>query len=110
MDHKNIPKDNIANSFIFNPSNANPIKWSNTLKQFVGNLPTNCLSVFDHFVGLTLKGLSSGRNDIVLEKINNGTFHKIDDKTRNLPCQSSFKAKILFKNNNLFSLSWIYRE
>ena len=21
--------------------------WSNTLKQFVGNLPTNCLSVFD---------------------------------------------------------------
>ena len=32
-------------------------KWSNTLKQFVGNLPTNCLSVFDHFVGLALKGL-----------------------------------------------------
>ena len=30
-------------------------KWSNTLKQFVGKLPTNCLSVFDHFVGLVLK-------------------------------------------------------
>ena len=30
--------------------NANPAKWSNTLKQFVGKLPTNCLSVFDHFV------------------------------------------------------------
>ena len=30
------------------------------LKQFVGNLPTNCLSVFDHFVGLALKGLSIG--------------------------------------------------
>ena len=28
-----------------------------TLKQLVGNLPTNCLSVFDHFVGLALKGL-----------------------------------------------------
>ena len=41
-----------------NPLNANPAKWSNTLKQIVGNLPTNCLSVFDHFVGLTLKGLS----------------------------------------------------
>ena len=27
------------------------------LKQFVGKLPTNCLSVFDHFVGLALKGL-----------------------------------------------------
>ena len=34
-----------------------PIKLSNTLKQFVGKLPTNCLSVFDNFVGLALKGL-----------------------------------------------------
>ena len=33
------------------------IKWSNTLKQIVGNLPTICLSVFDHFSGLALKGL-----------------------------------------------------
>ena len=40
----------------FNPVSANPTKWSNTLKQFVGKLPTNCLSVFDHFVGLALKG------------------------------------------------------
>ena len=37
---------------------ANPTKWSNTLKQFVGKLPTNCLSVFDHFVKLLLKGLT----------------------------------------------------
>ena len=35
-----------------NPLSTNPTKWSNTLKQFVGNLSTNCLSVFDHFVGL----------------------------------------------------------
>ena len=41
-----------------NPLNANPTKWSNTLKQFVGNLPTNCLSVLDHFVGLALRRLS----------------------------------------------------
>ena len=41
----------------FNPLCANFTKWSNTLKQFVGNLPTNCLSVFDHFVGLAFKGL-----------------------------------------------------
>ena len=40
-----------------NPLSAKIIKWSNTLKQFVGNLPTNCLIVFDHFVGLALKGL-----------------------------------------------------
>ena len=31
--------------------------FSNTLTQVVGKLPTNCLSVFDHFVGLALKGL-----------------------------------------------------
>ena len=41
----------------FNPLSANPTKWSNTLKQFVGNWQTNCLSVFDHFVILALKRL-----------------------------------------------------
>ena len=41
-----------------NPLNANPTKWSNTLKQFVGNLSTICLSVFDHFVKLAHKELS----------------------------------------------------
>ena len=40
-----------------NPLSANITKWSNTLKQSVGKLPTNCLSVFDDFVGLALKGL-----------------------------------------------------
>ena len=43
---------------VFNPLSANPTKWSNTLKQFVGKLPTNSLGVFDHFVGLVLKGLT----------------------------------------------------
>ena len=43
---------------LFNVLRANPTKWSNTLKQFVGNLPTNCLCVFDYFVGLALKGLT----------------------------------------------------
>ena len=41
-----------------NPLGANPTKWSNTLKQFVDNMPANCLSVFDQFVGLTLKGFN----------------------------------------------------
>ena len=40
---------------IFNPLSANPTKWSNTLKQFV-------LSVFDYFVGLALKGLTTAHN------------------------------------------------
>ena len=43
---------------LVNPLNAKFTKWSNILKQFVGKLPTNCLSVFDHFVGLALKGFS----------------------------------------------------
>ena len=46
------------------PLSANATKWSNTLKQFVGNLPTNCLSVFDYFVKLwrkmELQGISNG--------------------------------------------------
>ena len=45
----------------FNPLSANFMKWSNTLKQFVCKLPTNCLSVFDHFAGLALKRLKSAK-------------------------------------------------
>ena len=49
-------------NFIFEnlkPLSAKLIKWPNTLKQFAGNLPTNCLSVFGHFVRLALKGLKA---------------------------------------------------
>ena len=45
------------NNPMFNPLSAKFIKWSNTLKQIVGKLPTICLSVFDHFSGLAFKGL-----------------------------------------------------
>ena len=45
-------------STLLNPLSTNPTEWSNTLKQFVGKLPTNCLSVFDHFMKLALKGLT----------------------------------------------------
>ena len=41
-----------------NPLSTNITKWSNTLKQFDDKLPPNCLSLSDHFVGLTLKGLT----------------------------------------------------
>ena len=40
------------------PLSANPTKLSNTLKQFVDKFPSSFLSLFDHFVGLALKGLS----------------------------------------------------
>ena len=43
--------------FKLNLLSVNPTKWPNILKQLVGNLPTNCLSVFDHFVKLALKDL-----------------------------------------------------
>ena len=40
-----------------NPLRSNFKKWPNTLKRFVGNLPTNYVNVFGHFVELALKGL-----------------------------------------------------
>ena len=45
-------------SSYFNPLSVKLTKWPNILKQFVGNLPTNCLSVFGHFVGVAPKGLN----------------------------------------------------
>ena len=39
--------------------NKRTTKWPNTLKQFVNNLPTNCLSVFGHFMGLAFKTCSN---------------------------------------------------
>ena len=56
-------------SCFINPLSAKFIKWSNTLKQFVGNLPTNCLSVFDHFVGLALKGLRNSYNPLCTKSL-----------------------------------------
>ena len=57
--HKNLSEGYnkiIATVSYLNSLSVNPIKWSNTLKQFVVNLPANFLSVFDHFVALALKG------------------------------------------------------
>ena len=39
-------------SFHFTPLSASPTEWSNSQKS------TNCLNVFDHFMGLALKWLS----------------------------------------------------
>ena len=55
----------VVNVCKLNPLSANPTKWSNTLKQFVGNLPTNYLSVIDHFVKLVLKGLTQNSEYIL---------------------------------------------
>ena len=42
----------VRNYELFNPLSANSTKWSNTLKQINGNLPTNCLNVFVHFCAI----------------------------------------------------------
>ena len=39
---------------------AKSTKSSKALKQFVGKLPTNCLILLDHFVGLVIKAYFSG--------------------------------------------------
>ena len=54
---KQCKNNNLFGLHASSPLSANPTKWLNTLKQFVGNLPANCLSVFDHFMNLPLKGL-----------------------------------------------------
>ena len=57
--NRNQKKTNLRH---INPFTANPTKWSSTLKQFVSFcrlLSTNCLTVFDYFVDLTNKGLST---------------------------------------------------
>ena len=70
-----------------NHLSANPTKWLNTLKHFVGNLTTNCLSVSDHFVGVALKEISM----IYLNK--NDLFHIPYHKNR------AIHQKILQKYN-----------
>ena len=49
---------------VFNPLSANPTKWSNTQTIF-RLLSTFCLSVFDHFLRLVLKGLRSCQMSMV---------------------------------------------
>ena len=46
----------------FNPLSANPTKWSQHIQTICQQQPMNCLSVFDHFVGLALKVLINSLN------------------------------------------------
>ena len=60
VNKKGVTKQELSSDrekLVFNPLSDKLTKWPNTLKQFDGNLPTSCLSVFGHFVGLALKGL-----------------------------------------------------
>ena len=59
---------------------ANPTKWSNTLKQFAYNLSNNYLSVFDHFIGLVLKGLSAATDLVISTDVFKGYIRQIFHK------------------------------
>ena len=61
--------------FIVNPLSAKLTRWPNTLKQLVGNLPMNCLSVFGHFVGLALKGLTITIGSVSYQKVSKYYYH-----------------------------------
>ena len=75
----------------------NPTKWSDTLKQFVGSFPTNCSCVFEHFVGLALKGLNLKSNE------------RQDHSKRSISYSFSYRNTILYDIpiRHITSLSFI---
>ena len=68
---------NKTHIIFINLLNVNPEKWSNTLKQIVGNLSTICLSVFDHFINLALKGLKAVTK--ILQYLQDKNLPKLND-------------------------------
>ena len=64
---------NVIEKAYLNPLSVNSTKWSNTFKQ----LPTNYLSVFDHFVGQALKGLKVALHVTISELIIESLHHSI---------------------------------
>ena len=59
----------VRQDMFINRLRANFTKLSNILKQVVGKLPTSCLSVSDHFVGLALKRLKYVKVIMVFIKV-----------------------------------------
>ena len=86
------------------PLSANPTKWSNTLRQLFGNLPTNCLSVFDHFVKLVLKGL---RKDSLLKFHKSDIRSKIGLKKISLRRTRTKKRKLKILRIWMFGIVWV---
>ena len=71
-----------------NPLSVNPTKWSNTLKQFIGNF-TNRLSVFDHFVGFALKRVKHSIFNLFNERISCHWFLSISPENIRKPQKTS---------------------
>ena len=80
-------------------------KWSNTLKQFVGKLPTNFLGVFDYLVGLALKGLMQHKEEFKRDtenyKLISGSFTHAGSTRKCKFLESNFLLKVVlpFQNN-----------
>ena len=92
-----------------NPLSANPTKWSNILTLFVGKLPTICVSVFDHFVKLALKGLTYAKH--TFPSIVTGEIFKInhqlncDDKCVKRKIHNPFKWIQLIEWSNYLNMN-----
>ena len=84
-----------------NPLSANFIKWADTLKQFVSKLSTKCLSVFDLFVGLALKGLK-------LLSFSAAKVHCVSDNEKPLWEKSNYFIVHLEMNNWNSNQGWVW--
>ena len=100
--------------FVVNPLSTNPTKWLNTLKQFVGKLPTNCLSVFDHFVKLVVTGLRhwSSKNlasfrvcQNLVKNVHFGAFSRVL-----ITVQKHLLVLMHFFKSLKFSIIWTYKK
>ena len=56
----------------FDPLSTNPTKWVKHIQAIRRLLPTNCLSVFDHFVQRRSRTLSNIDNTVFLKKVRDG--------------------------------------
>ena len=84
-------KEIISNFKVINPLSPNFTKWLNKLKQFVGNLLMNRLSVFDHFVKLALKSSKTSLTYCCKKKMARIFYKSLFRTTRNLIKASSQK-------------------
>ena len=93
--------------FIYKPLKSQPTKWSSTLKQFVGCC-RGIVWVFDHFVGLTFKGLTlqvkSTKYDKVLQSLTTTKTAKILQAFLNLTYKLQTTSKIKVKTYYVFPL------
>ena len=82
----------VSDQKCINPLSTHPTKWSNRLKQFVCKsrrirLLLEFLSVFDHFVGLALRGLmvdSEALEDWFVESYKSKNSFFLSNKTTNI--------------------------